>query len=97
MQSLDRDTSENVEVLKLSGNFDFKFFRQFRELYEPVLRNSDICTIEIDLHGVDYIDSSALGMLLQLREKAADKKIVLSRCSAVVLEVAQFNRLFELH
>lgn len=100
MRSLDETPSENVEVLKLSGSFDFKFFQEFRRLYEPALRNSDIYTIEIDFDDVQYIDSSALGMLLQLREKAAHKKIVLSRCPASVrqvLEVANFNRLFELH
>jgi anti-anti-sigma factor len=89
-----------VKVLKLSGSFDFKFFQEFRRLYEPALNNSDIYTIEIDLNNVEYIDSSALGMLLQLREKASDKKIVLSHCPASVrevLEVANFNRLFELH
>lgn len=93
-------SASNVEVLKLSGSFDFRFFQEFRRLYEPALRNDDIYTIEIDLHGVDYIDSSALGMLLQLREKAASKKIVLSHCPAAVrqvLEVANFNKLFELH
>lgn len=101
MQRVDEETAgDAVEVLKLHGNFDFKFFQEFRRLYEPALKNSDICTIEIDLDGVEYIDSSALGMLLQLREKAAHKKIVLSHCPASVrqvLEVANFNRLFEVH
>lgn len=90
----------NVEVLKLTGSFDFKFFQEFRRLYEPALNNADIYTIEIDLHGVEYIDSSALGMLLQLREKARSKKIVLTHCPDAVrqvLEVANFNKLFELH
>ena len=101
MQSVEEQTTgQAVEVLKLRGNFDFKFFQEFRRLYEPALKNAEICTIEIDLHGVEYIDSSALGMLLQLREKAAHKKIILSHCPDAVrqvLEVANFNRLFELH
>ena len=37
-----------------------------------------MCELEIDLAAVDYLDSSALGMLLMLREKAqaADKTVV---------------------
>jgi anti-anti-sigma factor len=92
--------SGSVEVLKLSGRFDFQFFQEFRRLCQPVLENNDIYTIEIDMDEVDYIDSSALGMLLQLREKAVDKKIVLSHCPDTirqVLEIANFNTLFELH
>ena len=55
--------------------------------------------LEIDLGEVDYLDSSALGMLLMLREKAqaANKKIVLSNCKGSVrqvLEIANFGKLF---
>jgi anti-anti-sigma factor len=94
--------NSRVEVLALSGSFDFNFFREFRNLYEPVLKNDAVHTVEIDLGAVEYIDSSALGMLLLLREKAqqATKKVVISHCREAtreVLEVAQFNQLFEFH
>lgn len=94
--------SGHIEVLRLSGNFDYKCSQQFRNLYEPLLSDDSIDTVEVHLGAVDYIDSSALGMLLLLRERAAKatKKVVLSHCGGTtrdVLEVAQFNQLFELN
>jgi anti-anti-sigma factor len=88
-------------VLRLSGRFDFSLFRSFRELYEPVLADADVAVIQLNFAAVDYVDSAALGMLLMLRDKAEKlgKKVVLGDCSATVqqlLEVANFNQLFEI-
>jgi HptB-dependent secretion and biofilm anti anti-sigma factor len=53
----------------------------------------------VDFGRVDYLDSSALGMLLLLREKAeaAGKKVSLANLSGTVkqvLEIANFGKLF---
>ena len=50
---------------------------------------------------MDYLDSSALGMLLMLREKAqaANKTVVLSNCRGAarqVLDIANFGKLFSM-
>lgn len=55
--------------------------------------------IEIEMNQLDYLDSSALGMLMLLNEraKAANKTIILANPSTVakmVLDMANFNRLF---
>lgn len=86
-------------LVSMRGRFDFNSHRQFRENYEPLLENPAVREIEIDLGAVEYLDSSALGMLLLLREKATGAKIALSlaNCRGVVqqvLEVANFNKLF---
>lgn len=57
-------------------------------------------SIVIDLTQTAYLDSSALGMLLQLREKASDTKKpvgLMVRAGMVldVLRVARFERLFD--
>lgn len=88
-------------VLLLSGRFDFSNFRSFRELYEPILIDADVHTIALNFKAVEYLDSAALGMLLMLREKAEKlgKKVVLVDCQGTarqLLEVAHFDRLFEL-
>jgi len=88
-------------VLCLSGRFDFSNFRSFRELYEPVLADAAIHTVALNFKAVEYLDSAALGMLLMLRERAEklNKKVVLQECQGTVrqlLEVAHFDRLFEL-
>ena len=93
--------SDNKGVLSINGRFDFSIHRDFRANYDSLLSATGINEIEVDLHGVDYIDSSALGMLLLLREKAMEKHIqmkLLSPKESVrqVLEVANFGRLFSI-
>lgn len=85
--------------IAMSGRFDFNSHRQFRDAYEEILQNPEAREVELDLGAVDYLDSSALGMLLLLREKTgnAGKSMALTNCKGVVqqvLEVANFNKLF---
>lgn len=89
----------NKAKIAMSGRFDFNSHRQFRDAYDAIMQNPDAREIEIDLGAVDYLDSSALGMLLLLREKTsnANKSMALINCRGVVqqvLEVANFNKLF---
>lgn len=92
-------TEGSVAKLQMSGHFDFSAHRAFREAYDPVLSKGGIKELEIDLGRVDYLDSSALGMLLLLRERAqaAGKSVLLCKPSISVmqiLEIANFNKLF---
>lgn len=95
-----RTTLENAQArIALGGRFDFSSHREFREITEQVLARGTVSLLEIDLGGVSYLDSSALGMLLMLRDKAraASCDIRLTHCSAPVrqvLDVANFHKLF---
>lgn len=55
----------------------------------------------VDLAGVDYLDSSALGMLLQLRKKAKgvpiDLRVTRDSFTHQVIAEANFDKLFGLH
>jgi HptB-dependent secretion and biofilm anti anti-sigma factor len=89
----------NVAMVVLGGRFDFYAHIEFRHASEEALKTVGVTQIEIDMNNVEYLDSSALGMLLILREKAnnANRKLSLSNCKDVVLrvlEVANFNKLF---
>lgn len=91
----------NKGVVRLNCRFDFNCIREFKELYEPLLNDGSLNFIEINMSGVEYIDSTALGMLLALRDKSkgAKKTISISGCKGVprqVLEVANFDKLFEI-
>jgi anti-anti-sigma factor len=57
-------------TLSLSGRFDFSAHGEFRRHYEEVMKQAGVKGLDVDLGGVDYIDSSALGMLLLLKESA---------------------------
>lgn len=87
--------------LKLSGRFDFNAHREFRGAYEPVIADAQVRSINIDLAAVDYLDSSALGMLLMLRDKAgaANKVLALVNVRGAVkqvLDIANFGKLFKI-
>lgn len=87
--------------LKLSGRFDFNAHREFRSAYEPVMVDMEVKSLNIDLAAVEYLDSSALGMLLMLRDKAsaANKTLALANVRGAVkqvLEIANFGKLFKI-
>lgn len=99
--SVSSTVSESKGILTLNGRFDFSIHRDFRSNYESILGTAGVSEIDVNLNGVDYIDSSALGMLLLLREKAMEKNIqmqLLNPKDSVrqVLEVANFGRLFKI-
>jgi anti-anti-sigma factor len=89
-------------TLLLSGRFDFNSHRDFRDAYEAVLKTDGITALDVDLAKVEYLDSSALGMLLLLKERSTERNIQVSLvgCSGTVqqiLEIANFNKLFTMH
>ena len=85
----------------MSGRFDFNAHREFRAAYEQVIADAAVRALNIDMGGVDYLDSSALGMLLMLRDKAgaANKALTLSNVRGAVkqvLDIANFGKLFRI-
>lgn len=97
--SINTTVSGNTAIINMTGRFDFNVQRDFKEAYDPQLNNSAVSAIEVNLAGVDYLDSSALGMLLMLRERssASGKSLKLCRPGAGVaqiLDIANFSKLF---
>lgn len=94
-------TEGKVGTLRLEGRFTFESHQPFRGASAPLLTAEGLERIELDLSGITYMDSSSLGMLLLLREKAEAKgmKVILLRPSPTVLgilKVVHFSRLFEI-
>jgi anti-anti-sigma factor len=88
-------------VIRLSGRFDFNTHREFRSAYEPLVADAAIRSVTVDFTGVDYLDSSALGMLLMLRDKlgGASKEVLLTGVRGnvkQVLDIANFGKLFQI-
>lgn len=88
-------------LIKLSGRFDFNAHREFRAAYDPLVGEGAIKNVSVDFNGVDYLDSSALGMLLMLRDKlgAVGKSVALTGVKGAVkqvLDIANFGKLFEI-
>lgn len=87
--------------ISLAGRFDFHAHREFRQFSDSVLAEPAVKELDIDFARVDYLDSSALGMLLLLRDKAEGngKRVVLSGLQGMVkqvLDIANFGKLFVL-
>ena len=93
------DLSSNKKDLMINvhGRFDYSQHIEFRESYEEIQPKPQNCTV--DLENATYLDSSALGILLVLREKLATKnkiKIIHSKPDVKrVLQIANFDKLFE--
>ena len=88
--------------LALKGRFDFTCHRGFKQAYEEAFAGAGVAEVVVDMGEVDYLDSSALGMLLLLRDKgtAMGKPVSLANCGGTVrdvLRVANFDKLFTLH
>lgn len=100
MQTSVLNTEQGVTI-RLEGRFDFITHRDFRAAVETALKDMKGNLLVVDLGGVDYLDSSALGMLLMLRDKAnaSSKTLSLANCRGnvrQVLDIANFGKLFSI-
>jgi HptB-dependent secretion and biofilm anti anti-sigma factor len=91
---------DGMSVIVLQGRFDFNAHREFREVVEQAIKGA-VREVQVDLGAVDYLDSSALGMLLMLRDKAkgAGKEVALANARGSVkqvIDIANFGKLFTL-
>jgi anti-anti-sigma factor len=92
---------EGQARMELRGRFDFTSHRSFKQACETVFSADGLSEVVIDMGAVDYLDSSALGMLLLLRDKckASATPVSLANCAGTVrdvLRVANFDKLFTL-
>ena len=91
------DDGMNVKI-NIKGRFDYKVSREFHDAYRHVPARDGIAYY-VDLRDVDYMDSSALGMLLVLREHAKCRggEVTIEHPNEPIdkiLKVANFEQLF---
>ena len=91
--------SGNKIIIAVAGKFDFQLYDEFRASYADTAGTG--VAYVVDLSNTEYLDSSALGMLLLLREHAGGEtsKIEITQASADVkkiLDVANFGKLFDI-
>ena len=98
--SIVKDKSDDGTTLTLflPEKFDFKLFSDFRSSYE---KEEKVGKTILDMHKTQYMDSSALGMLLQLKEHADKNKGKISlrnvnKNISDILHVAHFHKLFSI-
>lgn len=86
--------------ININGRFDFSTHQEFRSCYEVL--DSQPLTYNLDMKDATYLDSSALGMLLLLRDHAGgnNSQIKITNCSPdvkKVLTISNFQQLFTIH
>ena len=100
MAAIQVKASENNDTVTISirDRFDFVTHKEFRNSYKDRQNSSKYV---IDMHDVKYIDSSALGMMLLLREHAQKNSgtVIIANCNPdikKILTIANFERLFDI-
>ena len=86
-------------TISIKGRFDFGRHQEFRESYENLDKKPE--SIVVDLKDATYLDSSALGMLLLLRDHAggdnSDIRVVNSSSDVKkILAISNFDKLFDI-
>lgn len=94
------DDGKRIQI-NISGRFDFETSQAFRDAYRH-LPDVDGIRYCVDLSEADYMDSSALGMLLLLREHAKSKggEVIIEKPGEQIdkiLRVANFEQLFTIN
>jgi HptB-dependent secretion and biofilm anti anti-sigma factor len=96
MRLLKNKSQDGNEItISLPEKFDFQLHKEFRQAYEE----TDAKSLVLDMNKTQYMDSSALGMLLQLKEYSDNNssKICIKNASnniMQIMQIAHFDKLF---
>lgn len=85
-------------TISIAGRFDFNILQQFRDAYSEHAGTS--LKFTLDLAQTEYIDSSALGMLLNMKNHlgAEDCAIDIKNCQPNLMKIftiAHFDKKFK--
>lgn len=91
------DSSGEKMLIQVTGRFDFSRHADFRKAMNDAAK---VCHFIVELSETEYMDSSALGLLLLLRQKAGKTPVELRFAKNSVIEKvllsSNFTRLFNL-
>lgn len=84
-------------TIAIDGRFDFSVHQEFRQAYEQAAQAPQ--QYVIDMSDTTYLDSSALGMLLLLRDHAGGDNATISIICCnddvrKILTISNFDQLF---
>lgn len=91
------DNKKKCLTIYVKGRFDYSCHKAFKDIFSA----EEAISYNVDLSEVAYLDSSALGMLLLLRDHAGGDKAQVSLLHVngnvtEILKIANFHRLFEI-
>ncbi|MCW8956782.1 MAG: STAS domain-containing protein [Gammaproteobacteria bacterium] len=97
--NIERLDDKKTIVMSIQGRFDFSLHTLFRDAYKDEELND--CVFIVDLMATEYIDSSALAMLVLLKEHAetmGSTVLIKNQNQGIlnVLNTANFDKLFKI-
>lgn len=100
--SIDVQIMGNTARMKISDRFDSSLYKPFKHAYSLLIINDAVQVIEVDVSGVAYLDSAAMGMLVQLDESAKNARKSMALISvpgrvADILKLAHADKLFTIN
>lgn len=86
-------------TISIKGIFDFNLVQEFRHAYANI--NPTVDTVIVDFRETEYMDSSALGMLLNMRKSVSTsvQSVRLMNCRPEIrrtLDISRFDKLFQI-
>ena len=96
-----RETGANSFDIKLTKSFDFESHREFRNAIKKIGEEKSKL-VTIDFGAVEYIDSSALGMLMLARHEAENNGCEIELYNLKeghtknVLNLVKFDKMFKI-
>jgi HptB-dependent secretion and biofilm anti anti-sigma factor len=94
----DKTSEDNIVTIRMVGNFTYHDKDKFIEMIDSI-GSIPIAEIVLDFSFVEFIDSSAMGLLLLLR-KELEKRNIKTRLSNVsgqvwkVINLSHFTKIF---
>jgi len=97
---LTKEVVGRKKSFKLDGRFTAADTIKFREII-TTLESGDFDEVELDMNGVDYVDSAALGMFLIAREQSEKNRVKIKILNVKdqpekAFSVSKFDTLFDL-
>lgn len=91
--------NDSIFNIQIGERFDFSLVTDFRNAYEDL--DPKIRQIDIDLSATQYMDSSALGMLLNMQKVLAERQLTYRILNtrpqiARILQISRFNKKFDI-
>ena len=97
MELLLKEQANDIVNVEIGGDFTFSESSKFRQMLKQ-LEVKKVSRVVVDLSKTDFIDSSALGMLLLLKETAdvMHAEVEISGAAGQVLQVLELSRFQDL-
>lgn len=93
----EKDAAGKQLIISIEGMFDFNLMQAFRNSYDNI--DGIECFI-LDFAGVEYMDSSALGMMLNMRKTVGEQARIVIRDAqpavGKILQMSRFDKKFEI-